>query len=387
MAACLCVAQNIDTQIWGSRWPAFGTDSGAANAYVVTTVAPLGHSLRTGSMIQFVALHANTGASTVNVDGAGAIAIKKMGSLALVSGDIIAGAMVTAIYDGTNFQMQGTSISGATANGAVYATGSTTGTSTSAMTDGQLLIGDSTGAPQAATITAGTNVTVTNGHHAITISASNGLNSAWPKPNSGWTTNIEATCGGSNTSWGDAWGGFSGTFFNTAATTTGVPCVRGTQATVGTNAFLSTSATSYRYGNSSEFQVSYTISTTANIRMMICGSDQAAATQLNSDVPAGNWVCFRYSTAAGDTNFMAGTSASGTGSFASTGIAADTGFHKFDITMTSTSAVFSIDGVVTNTISTNIPAAATMLAFMSGVHSIAGTLSGSFGWMWLQMNY
>jgi len=39
-------------------------------------------------------------------------------------------------------------------------------------TDGQILIGSSTGAPAWATITAGTNVTVTNGHNSITIAAS-----------------------------------------------------------------------------------------------------------------------------------------------------------------------------------------------------------------------
>lgn len=62
-----------------------------------------------------------------------------------------------------------TSIASATSNGAMYATGASSGTSTGAMTDGQLLIGDSTGAPQLNTITAGTGVTVTGGHHTITL--------------------------------------------------------------------------------------------------------------------------------------------------------------------------------------------------------------------------
>src|ERR1700739_811397 len=58
---------NIDLNSKGSRWPAFGTDSGAANAYVVTTVAPLAPSLRTGSQIMFKAVNGNTGASTLAV--------------------------------------------------------------------------------------------------------------------------------------------------------------------------------------------------------------------------------------------------------------------------------------------------------------------------------
>jgi uncharacterized protein YraI len=38
-----------------------------------------------------------------------------------------------------------------------------------AVTDGQLAIGSSTGAPLAATLTAGTGITITNGHNSITI--------------------------------------------------------------------------------------------------------------------------------------------------------------------------------------------------------------------------
>jgi len=43
--------------------------------------------------------------------------------------------------------------------------------STAAATDGQLLIGSSSGAPTAANITAGSGISVTNGHNSITISA------------------------------------------------------------------------------------------------------------------------------------------------------------------------------------------------------------------------
>ncbi|HSY92341.1 MAG TPA: hypothetical protein VK812_13270 [Candidatus Binatus sp.] len=68
----------------------------------------------------------------------------------------------------------GTGISGATNNGAMYATAATTGTSTGALTDGQVLIGSSAGAPAAATITAGSGVTVTNGHNTITVAAASG---------------------------------------------------------------------------------------------------------------------------------------------------------------------------------------------------------------------
>lgn len=48
--------------------------------------------------------NANTGASTINLNSLGAIAIKKNVSVALVLGDIIAGGIYDLTYDGTNFQ-------------------------------------------------------------------------------------------------------------------------------------------------------------------------------------------------------------------------------------------------------------------------------------------
>src|SRR6516164_259541 len=59
---------NIDTQIKGSKWPDYAVDSGAANAYAVTNM-PLAPALRAGSVIIFKANNANTGASTLTVNG------------------------------------------------------------------------------------------------------------------------------------------------------------------------------------------------------------------------------------------------------------------------------------------------------------------------------
>lgn len=91
----------------------FYTDTGLANAYVITT-SPLTSSIPVGSVFNFQAAHANTGASTLNVDGMGAIPIKKNGGTGasvganLAAGDIASGQIVTAMYDGTNFQLQST---------------------------------------------------------------------------------------------------------------------------------------------------------------------------------------------------------------------------------------------------------------------------------------
>jgi hypothetical protein len=58
-------------------------------------------------------------------------------------------------------------------NGAVYSNTTSTGALQAAsLTDGQILVGSTIGAPTAATITAGANISIANGHNSITISAS-----------------------------------------------------------------------------------------------------------------------------------------------------------------------------------------------------------------------
>ena len=114
----------------------YAADTGAANAYVVT-LSPVPASLVAGLEVAFKAANTNTGASTLNVNSLGATPIKKLdGATALTSGDIVAGQIVTVVYDGTNFQMQSP---GAAASGG----GSGTVTHTvGALTSGQLVEGN-----------------------------------------------------------------------------------------------------------------------------------------------------------------------------------------------------------------------------------------------------
>jgi hypothetical protein len=84
----------------------YAADSGAANVYAVT-LAPVPGAYAAGLQVTFKAANANTGASTLNVNGLGAEAIKKSGgATALATGDILAGQIVSVVYDGTNFQIQ-----------------------------------------------------------------------------------------------------------------------------------------------------------------------------------------------------------------------------------------------------------------------------------------
>ena len=80
-------------------------DAEASDTYVATYV-PAVAALITGMVVHFKANTVNTGACTLNVNGLGAIAIKKMHDTDPADGDIEAGQIVTVVYDGTNFQMQ-----------------------------------------------------------------------------------------------------------------------------------------------------------------------------------------------------------------------------------------------------------------------------------------
>lgn len=82
----------------------FYLDSGAADAYVLTTIGSKQNATvyTTGFNIQFIAGNANTGASTVNVGGLGVKSLKpSVGTLG--ADDISAGVLVEAFFDGTDF--------------------------------------------------------------------------------------------------------------------------------------------------------------------------------------------------------------------------------------------------------------------------------------------
>lgn len=83
----------------------YAADTGTANAYAVA-LSP-SPTIVAGSLVVFKATHANTGASTLAVNGAGAVAIRKDGAIPLVAGDISAGQIVSCVFDGTFYQTIG----------------------------------------------------------------------------------------------------------------------------------------------------------------------------------------------------------------------------------------------------------------------------------------
>lgn len=79
-------------------------DTGAADAYVATLV-PAATAYVAGMRISLKIANQNTGASTLNVNGIGAQAIKRVDGSALLATDLLAGQVADLRYDGTNFQL------------------------------------------------------------------------------------------------------------------------------------------------------------------------------------------------------------------------------------------------------------------------------------------
>ncbi|MEO1169921.1 MAG: hypothetical protein AAFW97_14545 [Pseudomonadota bacterium] len=81
------------------------TATGTGNAQVIT-LSPAPASLADGLFIRFKPVANNTGAVTVNVNGIGAVALKKRSGDDLVADDLEAGVYTDIIYDGTRFVLE-----------------------------------------------------------------------------------------------------------------------------------------------------------------------------------------------------------------------------------------------------------------------------------------
>ena len=88
-----------------SRTSQYAADNGSVNAYV----GDYGSSVSTpsaGFFMQFLATNANTGQSTFRISGSDTDRpIKKNAIEDLTEGDILAGQIVSVVFDGNNWQM------------------------------------------------------------------------------------------------------------------------------------------------------------------------------------------------------------------------------------------------------------------------------------------
>ena len=102
------------------------TIAGTANA-ITGTVTPSLTAYTTGDVFSFVVGSNNTSAVTLNIDGVGVKSVTRTGSVALVSGDMVAGQLVLVEYDGTRFQLlNGNSFTKLNVSGTLGVTGLTT---------------------------------------------------------------------------------------------------------------------------------------------------------------------------------------------------------------------------------------------------------------------
>lgn len=80
--------------------------TGISGSTAITATAPIVMTAyATGQKFTFVAAGTNTGAATLNINSIGVKSITKNGTTALVAGDLISGAAVEVVYDGTQFQL------------------------------------------------------------------------------------------------------------------------------------------------------------------------------------------------------------------------------------------------------------------------------------------
>ena len=82
----------------------YAADTGAANAYAIA-LTPAVINIPVGIPIHFMASNANTGASTLAVNGLAPVAIKQPDGTDLPAGAILAGQMVTVMYTGAVFML------------------------------------------------------------------------------------------------------------------------------------------------------------------------------------------------------------------------------------------------------------------------------------------
>ena len=86
-----------------TKYNDYVADTGAANVYAIAP-SPTNTAYSAGQQFTFKAANTNTGTSTLNVNGIGAVTIK-VDSNILSAGDIQAGQIYSVVYDGTDFQL------------------------------------------------------------------------------------------------------------------------------------------------------------------------------------------------------------------------------------------------------------------------------------------
>lgn len=157
LTALATTVQNSSSQVLSS---VAGTNT------ITGSLTPALTAYATGQTFRFTAAGANTGATTININGLGAKAITKSGTTPLVAGDIPNGAVVQVTYDGTQFQL----VSGAGSSGGAVANGTLLETKHSITADYTLTTGASAVNVGNFTVADGFNLTIPTGEAVVVLS-------------------------------------------------------------------------------------------------------------------------------------------------------------------------------------------------------------------------
>lgn len=332
---------NYLKEIFGSK---FAADAGANDTYVAT-LSPAPAAYVTGEHYRFKANSPNTAACTINFNGLGAKTIKKAaGGITsdLADNDIRAGQWVDLVYDGTNMQMQSL-LGNAPSSGATTLDGLTDVVISSPSTDQVLKYNGSEWVNSAAP--AGSATFADGGMERYRIVAGvTRINSS----------NVDSYGGAILTAFADGAASVDdadGPFrrYDTAATNTTTAGVSFNNAALTRTDWLP--------------QISIKLKTHTSIAVCNIWAGLLSATP-GADDPAQHGAAFRYSTAAGDTNWKAWSNdGSGGGTITDTGVAVATStLYSFAIVVESTSSIkfyISTDNGVTYSLvathTTNLP--------------------------------
>ena len=89
----------VDSGVTSTTDDVFGIDTGTANAIVVNTAKPI-TALTTGDEVTFIVANANTTTTpTLNLDGKGAVVIKKSPNETIYPYDMTAGKIYKCVYN------------------------------------------------------------------------------------------------------------------------------------------------------------------------------------------------------------------------------------------------------------------------------------------------
>jgi len=81
-----------------------GADAGVVNAYALATAAPL-PAYGTKMAAVFSPVVTNNGPSTLNISGLGPKVIRRIDGTDVIAGDLVAGLLYFALYNGTEFRL------------------------------------------------------------------------------------------------------------------------------------------------------------------------------------------------------------------------------------------------------------------------------------------